>query len=168
MAAQNYSRIATLLFCAAISLAVWSWGANGEFGACVKGSMSDQLQKTIAVLDGTIDLGIKLSTSLVGAGAALLVGITASVKLTRWVRVLILVAVLFFGQSAGAAVFWKLRVANSWLNECLNLVSEQILQRLFLTSYAFFFLGLATSLLMVCFAAYAWEGAGNVGPERTD
>jgi hypothetical protein len=152
---------------ASVCAVMWIWALQGTFGGCVKGTTSEALQKTITTLNDTIDLGIKLSITLVGAGTALLVGLKAGVRLTAWVKTLLLIGILFFGQSAIAGVFWRLRLANSWLNECLNLVTEDIMQRLFMASFAFFLAGLGAALIMVCFATWSSTAPEESGSEKT-
>jgi hypothetical protein len=132
----------------------WYWATSGTF-VCVKGTIDEPLQKTVSTLDGAVELGIKLSISLVAAGAAPLVGFTTGVRLTPWTKSLLLIAVLLFGQSAMAGVWWKLRVANSWMNECLNLVSEDLIQRVFEAAFYFFSAGLICALVMLCVAAWS-------------
>src|SRR5436305_1397211 len=108
----------------------WAWALNGDFGACVKGSTGDSLQKTVAALEGTIDLGIKLAVALIGAGGALLFGLKSGLPLSSNGKVCLLTAVLLLSQSVLASAFWKMKVANGWLNECLNLIAEDVMQRL--------------------------------------
>lgn len=148
----SLSAIGGWVLCALIalgSLATWGWAWTGGFGACVKGSTGSTLTNTVAVLQDTMDLGVKLSVTLVGAGAALLIGLKQGVQLHYSVKTLLLFAVLLFGQSALTAIFWKLRIANSWMNGCLNLVSEPFAQRMFEASFGFFLAGLVVSLAMV-------------------
>ena len=136
-----------------ICAVTWAWALKGTFGACVKGSTSEYLQRTIATLNDTIDLGIKLSVTLVGVGAAALIGFRTGIRLTNGMKMLLLLCVLLFGQSAMAGVAWRL--PNSWLNQCLNLITEDIMQRLFEICFAFFLAGLGVTLVMVCFATWS-------------
>src|SRR5271166_6379081 len=133
----------------AICAAGWVWALTGDFGACVKGSIGESLQKTVAALEGTIDLGIKLAVALIGAGGALLFGLKAGATLSIKGKVSLLLAVLLLSQSVLAGAFWKMQVANGWLNECLNLVAEDVMQRLFLASLYFFLAGLLTLVFMM-------------------
>src|SRR5262249_52868280 len=132
---------------------------NASFGACVRGNLAENYQKTISALDGTVDLGLKLSTTLVGFGAALLIGIKDSVRMTPTLRVLVLVSTLLFAQSALYGVWWRLGVAESWLNECLNLVTEPNLKQRYLAHFDFFLAGLI-SLGFVVIAA-SWPRTEN-------
>lgn len=140
------------------SAAIWIWVLQGGFGACVVGSTDDALQKTVAALDSTVDLGIKLSVALVGAAGAILLGLKSGLTLTTWTRALLLIAAVLFGQSAGVGVYWKLKVANSWLNRCLNLIYEPLIERAFDAVLMFFVLGLVCALVLIFVAAW---GSGN-------
>jgi hypothetical protein len=156
--------IMMILFAAACA-GIWLWSLNGEFGACVKGTIGDTLQKTITTVDGIIELAIKLSITLVGAGAALLLGLKSGMRLTPGVKVLTLTAVLLFGQASLAGVWWRRWVANSWLNECLNLVSEPVMQRLFSAAFIFFMAGLVMLLIMLCYVVWSTENQKGGGHE---
>ncbi|WP_316199365.1 hypothetical protein [Bradyrhizobium sp. SZCCHNS2002] len=134
---------------AVMCAAGWVWALNGDFGACVTGSTDKSLQNTVAALDSTIDLGIKLAIALIGAGGALLFGLKAGVTMSINGKVSLLFAILLLGQSVLAGIFWKMQVAEDWLNKCLNLVQEDVMQRLFLASFYFFLAGLATLVFMM-------------------
>jgi hypothetical protein len=110
---------------------------------------SENFQKTIAALDGIVDLGLKLSTSLVGFGAALLIGLKGGLTLTVPVRTSIFLALLMFIQSAFSAVAWRIGIANSWLNKCLNMVVEDYMQRLYGLHLVFFLSGLLFLLILI-------------------
>src|SRR5215813_6895715 len=106
-------RFATIVVGAVIvaSLVAFWFVWNAPLGVCVRGNLADNYQKTISALDGTVDLGLKLSTTLVGFGAALLIGIKDSVRMTPALRLLVLVSTLLFAQSALYGVWWRLGVA---------------------------------------------------------
>src|SRR5436190_2144894 len=87
-----------VIVAAACCGAAWYCVLSTKYGGCEKGETGDALQKTIATLDATIELGLKLSVSLVAAGAALLVGLKSGVRMTAWVRALLLVTIFLFGQ----------------------------------------------------------------------
>ncbi len=140
------------------SLVVFWFVWNASFGACVRGSVGESYQKTISALDGTVDLGLKLSTTLVGFGAALLIGIKDSVRMTPTLRVLVLVSTLLFAQSALYGVWWRLGVAESWLNECLNIVTEPRLKERYLAHFYFFLAGLFSLGLVVIVASWPRTG----------
>lgn len=134
------------------SLGLFIWTSLGSFGACVVGDLNENFQKTIAALDGIADLGLKLSTSLVGFGAALLIGIKTGVSLTTPVRTALLVSMLMFVQSALYAVWWRFGIATSWLNKCLNMVAEDFMQRRYEAHLIFFLLGLISLGALVIIA----------------
>jgi hypothetical protein len=143
----------TSLTVLAFSLMVFIWVLSGSFGACVAGSLSENLQKTIGALDGIIDLGLKLSTSLVGLAAALLIGLKGGLTLTAPVRTSLIISMLMFTQSAVYAVAWRFGIANSWLNTCLNLVTEPTMQRRYDAHLWFFIFGLISLGALVFVAA---------------
>jgi hypothetical protein len=135
----------------------WYCVLSTEYGGCEKGEIGDALQKAIATLDATIELGLKLSVSLVAAGAALLVGLKSGVRMTAWGRALLLVTIFLFGQSALSGVLWKLEIANAWFNKCLPLVGDPKVQAIFNGSFGFFIAGLLGALGLVAVAALSPE-----------
>jgi hypothetical protein len=102
----------------------------------------DRYQKTISALDGIVDLSVKIGTALVGLGAALLIGLKSGVSLTPFSRILVLVSAVCFTQSALYAVWWRMGVAEIWLNECLGLISEPRLTIRYSMHFYSFMLGL--------------------------
>jgi hypothetical protein len=153
--------IAVIVF--GCSVAVWVWAAFGSFSACAIGT-SDAVQKTVAILDSTVDLGVKISITVVGAGAALLIGFKQGIDLTPWLKFLLVLSSALFGQSALAGVVWKLRIANSWMNNCLNLVAEPITQRWFYASLGFFIAGILIALALIFFVALSQETTRRGAP----
>lgn len=147
-------RVAMAALIAIGSAFVWLWVYRGDFGACVVGKVDEPLEKMVAMLDSTIDLGIKLSVALVGVASAVLLGLKSGLVLRPWSKILLLVAATLFAQSAGAGVYWKLEVANSWLNRCLNLIYEPLVQRAFEASLLFFALGLGCAVVLLIVAAF--------------
>jgi hypothetical protein len=135
------------------SLAVFWYVLNASF-VCTRGVLDQNYQNTIKALDGTVDLGLKLSTTLVGFGAALLIGIKDVARMNTVVRMAVLVSTLLFAESALYGVWWRLGVAQSWLNVCLNLVIEPILQRRYLVHFNFFLAGLLSLGLVVIAASF--------------
>jgi hypothetical protein len=129
------------------------WALNGDAGVCVKGETGDFLQKTATALDGTVELGLKLSTALIGGGVAILIGISSGVRMSTYSRTTLLVAMLLFGESALLGIWWRLGIANAWFNECLNLISSAAMQRMFNGTLYFFLAGLAIALLTILMAA---------------
>lgn len=137
---------------------VWLSLYNEPSAVCVRGSIDERFEKTIAALDSTVDLGLTLSVSLVGLGAALLVGLTSDlapdVKLTRPMRALIFVAILLFAQSAMAGVWWRLGIASVWLNQCTNWITEPFLFGRYQADFIFFVAGLFALLILVLVSTY--------------
>ena len=121
----------------------------------------DRYQKAIAALDSIVDLSIKLSTALVGLGAAILIGLKSGVRLTPAVRSLILVSAICFLQSALYAVWWRMGVAELWLNECLALISEPRLTAKYAMHFYFFIAGLIALAIIIL-------GAVLVSPSPDD
>jgi hypothetical protein len=152
---KDWSASIALTVAGVASLGVLLWVRYGSFGACVFGDTDESFQKTIAALDGIADVGLKLSTSLVGFGAALLIGLKAGLTLTVPVRTLLLISMLMFTQSALYVVWWRLGIATSWLNSCLNLAVEDFMQRRYEAHLWFFLLGLIFLGALVFAAAIA-------------
>ena len=62
-----------------VSAGLWWWALRPRFQSCAQPDKPDEwLVQTAATLDATVDLGIKIAISLVGAGGALLVGLRAT------------------------------------------------------------------------------------------
>ena len=93
--------ILVVLVCLSGLAYVWVAAAS----RCAPQESQDTYAKTIAALDGIVDLGLKLSTSLVGLGAAVLIGWKAGLNLTFPIKVIILAATLLLIQSALYAVW---------------------------------------------------------------
>jgi hypothetical protein len=158
MKLRDWSPTIVLTVVGVVSLGAFLWAWFGSFGACVYGQTDESYQKTIAALDGIADLGLKLSTSLVGFGAALLIGLKGGLSLTAPVRTFLLISMLMFTQSALYAVWWRIGIAESWLNDCLNLVVEDHMQRRYQAHLWFFVLGLASLGALVFVASLARRG----------
>jgi hypothetical protein len=147
----------TIIFVAfaLLSAAGLYWALSGNVVACIKGDTSEHLQKTVQALNETIELGIKLSVTAIGGGIALLLGFKTNLLLSKPAQITLLMAILLFGQSALLGVFWRLRLANAWLNECLNLVYEGGMQNTFNGSLYYFGTGVAVALIMVLFLSHS-------------
>jgi hypothetical protein len=164
---RTWPTILVLIISLVLSLSALAWVSLATFGACVSGDLNESYQKTITALDGIADLGLKVSTSLVGIGAALLIGLKTGVSLTGPVRTSLLVSMLSFTQSALYAVWWRFGIANSWLNKCLNLVVEDFMQRRYEMHLIFFLAGLFFLGLLVLFAAFAPRKTSATAEEQT-
>lgn len=134
------------------SCAVFIWNYAAPFGICVRGSLAPTLEKTISSLDSITDLSLKLSTTLVGIGAAVLIGLKSGVVLTSSIRHLLIVSTLLFTQSALYSVWWRLGIANSWLNDCLNVITDAALQRRYEAQLLCFIFGLVSLGVLVVVA----------------
>lgn len=153
---MKFAASSVLITILVISLGVLLWVAHGSFIACVpqEGQTSESFQKTIATLDGILDVGLKLSTTLVGFAAALLIGLKSGQMLTVPIRAALLVSALLFCQSALYAVWWRLGMANNWLNKCPDLVIESFMQRRYEAHLGFFLAGLFSLGALVFVAAF--------------
>jgi hypothetical protein len=136
-----------------LSTAGWIWIAMGSFGACVLGTTGNEYQNAVNALSGTIDLGSTLSVTLVGVASAGLLGWKTDLRLTERLKTVMLAAAVLFGQSAIAGTYWKLQLANGWLNQCLNLIYEPSMQRSFTASLVFFGSGIACAMILLIVAA---------------
>jgi hypothetical protein len=148
----------TLLILLGGSLFIYVWATSGRFGACVEGTAGDLFRSVVGELDNTIDLTVKLSTTLAGVGAALLVGLKGGVKLTGPIRALLLISSCAFAESVFYAIKWRWGVADAWLNDCLNLLSEPSLQRLFDAHVLAFLIGVLALALLTITAALGASG----------
>jgi hypothetical protein len=135
-----------------VSIGTFAWVQSGSpFRVCVptEGSATTQHQEAIKALDAVADVGIKLSTTLVGIGAAVLLGFKSGLTLTTQIRAFILLATMCFLESALYAVLWRMRIAELWINDCLALVVEPRLQYRFTAHFGFFLAGLFFLALLV-------------------
>lgn len=148
---------------ATLSGAVYYWVLASPSGVCIPGTVGDHHEKTVTALDGTVDLGLKLSTSLVGLGAAALIGLKTGFRLTPATRLFLFIAILFFAQSALCGIWWRLEIANGWLNQCLNIVVHPKLQSRYQAHFAFFLLGLLTLGALVAVSAVRWTDKSLTG-----
>ena len=144
-----------------LSALAYFWVAAGSFSVCTPQESEDTYAKTIAALDGIVDLGLKLSTTLVGFGAALLIGWKSELELTFPIRVIILVATLLLIQSALYAVWWQFGVAELWLNNCLELVAQPMLGRRYQAHFYFFLAGLISLGVLVIGALFSEQAGGD-------
>ena len=143
----------------ALSLVLFGFVATAPFGACVRGTnLSESLQRTVTALDGTVDLGIKFSTTLAGLGAAAIIGLKP-VPLRHGTRMVLLISVLIFIQSALYGVWWRLGIAQAWLNECLNLIVEPQLQARYQAHFDLFLAGLVSLGIFVVSAVLTQKSA---------
>ena len=142
-----------------VSAGLWWWALRPRFQSCAQPDKPDKwLVQTAATLDATVDLGIKIAISLVGAGGALLVGLRATTQpLTMTGKLFLLSAIFAFAQAALAGVFWKSRLATAWLNKCLTHLSSAWMDNFFNASIYFFGGGLMIMLFWVIVSAMTKE-----------
>jgi hypothetical protein len=108
--AQTLWIVSILIGLICLSVLAFLWVAAGSFKVCTPQQDAESYAKTIAALDGIVDLGLKLSTTLVGLGAALLIGWKSELKLTFAIRVIVLVATLFpVGPVRRVVAVWHCR-----------------------------------------------------------
>ena len=119
--------------------------------------------RTIGSLDQVVDLGIKLSTTLAGLGAALLIGLRKGMKLTSPVKFFVLLSTILFVQSALYAIWWRTGIAELWLNDCPPLVAESRLQYRFNAHFYLFVAGLLSLGLVVVSSFFADQNPESKG-----
>jgi hypothetical protein len=129
----------------AISIGIYFWVDSGSaFAVCVptQGEATKQHAEVIKSLDAIADISIKFATTLVGVRAAILLGFKSGMRLPLWSRAAILLATICSLESSLYAVLWRMRIAELWVNDCLELVTEPRLQYRFTAHFAFFLAGL--------------------------
>jgi hypothetical protein len=141
------------------SLAYCLYVGTRSFSSCPVAADNGPLEKTVEALERNVELGLTLSTTLAGLGAALLLGLKEGVRLRPVVKLAIFLATIFFAQSALYGVWWRFGVAESWLNDCPGLVAEDLLQSRFEAHVLTFILGLLCFLLLT--AASIFDGTGK-------
>jgi hypothetical protein len=136
--------LATLAIMALVAILFYRWVAAGSFKVCVQAPITDAASKTLDGLDKIIDVGMTLSTSLVGLGAALLIGLKGGIRVSLPNQLFILVSLLFFVQSAFYAVLWRIGAVDIRINECIELLTTELMERRFSAHFTIFILGLAS------------------------
>jgi hypothetical protein len=136
------------------------WVAEGTFRVCTP-QPEGPYAKTISALNEIVELGLRFSTTLVGLGAALLIGWRPGVQLTFPIKAIILIATLLLVQSALYAVWWRFGVAELWLNDCLELITEPALGRRFQAHFYFFLAGLVSLGVLVIGALLSAQPSGE-------
>lgn len=126
---------------------------------CVIGdAKADGIDKAVSALDAVADLSIKLSTALIGLGAAVLIGYKPEVKLSTLSKYLLLISALFFLQSTLYAVWWRMGVAELWLNDCISRISSERFQLRYTAHFIFFALGLTALAGILIASIFARAG----------
>ena len=145
--------IAILILIAGISSLAFAF-VSRPLGVCPVEEASELQVKTIATLTDIVDLGLKLSTALVGFGAAALVGFKAEIKLSVFMRVMLVISVLLFAQSALYGVWWRFGIAQMYLIECLSMITAPALQWRFQAHVYFFMFGMCAVGILVLGAMF--------------
>jgi hypothetical protein len=152
--------IGVLISLSCLSGLTYSWVAAGSFKVCTPQD-SDNYVKMVAALDSIVDLGIKLSTTLVGLGAALLIGWKSGLRLTFPIKVILIIASLLLIQSALYGVWWRFGIAELWLNDCLELVTQPRLGRRYEAHFYFFLSGLISLGALVIGTIFSERPGGD-------
>jgi hypothetical protein len=138
-----------LLFLAGCAiLFVLIQGASG-LDICAQNPFTDAQKSTIASLDAIVDLGLKLSTALVGFGAAALLGVKFALRASPMMRLSIALGTMLFAQSAFYAFWWRYGVAQAHLDQCFRQVLSPQLQYRFNAHFYFFAAGLVALGIVV-------------------
>jgi hypothetical protein len=124
---------------------------------CGQNEFTAAQKMTVASLDAMIDLGLKLSTALVGFGAAALLGIKVSLDLPPMMRLSIALGTMLFVQSAFYAFWWRYGLAQVHLDQCFELLLTPKLQYRFNAHFFFFAMGLIAIGVVVVRAAFKKE-----------
>jgi hypothetical protein len=146
--------IAILVLIAGISSAIFVFISGRQLGVCPVEEVTDLQLKTIATLTDIVDLGLKLSTALVGFGAAALVGFKTEVKLSGFMRVMLVASILFFAQSALYGVWWRFGIAQMYFIECLAFITAPALQWRFQAHVYLFMIGMCAVGILVLGALF--------------
>lgn len=126
-----------------VSIIAYVKAPGFHVGACNTDAAVDQFQKAVEFLDGIIQLGITLSTGLIGLGAALLLGLQGNLRPTPWTIAVLSGAMLCLAQAVLYGIWWKSGIANLWFNSCWEKIDADFLQYRYSTSFEFFMAGIA-------------------------
>lgn len=147
-------RVIALAVVFAICVVIYLHVANGSFSVCAVGAFTDEQKHTITSLDSIVDLSLKLSTTLVGFGAAALIGLKSGIRLSPLMRLSVVIATILFAQSALYAIWWRVGVADVYFNKCFTIIAAPRLQLRFEWHIYFFMLGLAAIAILVVEALF--------------
>lgn len=136
-------------------------------GVCDPTVASEQYQKTVEFLDSIIQLGLTLSTGLIGLGAALMIGLQGSLRMTPWNVTFLAGSLVCLAQTILYGVWWKAGIANLWFNECWERIDADFLQYRYSTSYEFFMLGIVLLGILVVSIALQRVGEAPAPAEGT-
>ncbi|MBZ9815747.1 hypothetical protein [Mesorhizobium sp. CA7] len=122
-------------------------------GACNEAAASDPFLKAVELLDSIIQLGITLSTGLIGLGAALLLGLQGSLRPTPWTLAILAGSMTCLAQAILYGISWKAGIANLWFNSCWEKINAEFLQYRYSVSFDFFMAGILLLGLLVALIA---------------
>lgn len=137
--------------------------------SCAQKKPSEVLEKAITSLDNNIDLGIKLSTSIVGAGAALLFGLKSGISMPGWLKMCFIASLLPFIQSTFYGVWWRLEIALVWTRQCPELIEQERTVAIYQAAFLTFLQGAGAVIVLLVIIALLGtvvpSGAKDATPE---
>ncbi|WP_292574748.1 hypothetical protein [Mesorhizobium sp.] len=137
------------------TIVVYAEAPGFHVGVCSTDTAVDQFQKTVEFLDSIIQLGITLSTGLIGLGAALLLGLQGNLRPTPWSIAVLSGSMLCLAQTVLYGIWWKSGIANLWFNSCWEKIDADFLQYRYSASFEFFMGGIL--LIGVLVVSVAWQ-----------
>jgi hypothetical protein len=145
----------------AVSAMYYIYILRSNVGVCVVGEFSASQQSTFQVLDGIVNLGMTLSTGIVGLGAAMLVGTYGAIKLTKFIVFMSFISIASLATSVLYGIWWKMNIANIWFNECPNLIASTYIQDI--NSAHFYYMIVGVLAIGIIVAAASWGRIGEQG-----
>lgn len=101
-----------------------------------------QFERVASVLGSVVDINLTVIPAIIGASAALLIGLRPNVSLAKGDAVALLIASLGFVQSAIYGVWWKLRLANLAFNGSFCGIAHGYAQWVYLLHLSFMLIGI--------------------------
>ena len=135
--------------CAVIGVNFWI-----PLDVCNRGGPDEPYKQTVEFLSGILELGLSLSTALVGLSAALLIGLQGSLKLNRLSMSVVLIAMICLASAIVCGVLWKFQIANLWFNACYHLVSTSRIQSFYQAHFMFFLSGVILIGIVVALVGF--------------
>ncbi|MDX0060413.1 hypothetical protein GOC19_29110 [Sinorhizobium meliloti] len=130
------------------------YALSAGVGVCaVKEAPTTAQEKLVDFLNGIIELGMTLTTALMGLSAALLLGVQGELRITAGVLRLMILSNVLIAQSLLYGVLWKFRVANLWFNGCWDGVASPGLQRAYSGHFYALGLGFVAFAVLVVYIA---------------
>lgn len=135
-----------------------------KYGVCLPTLSPTEAQtKTVDFLNSIIELGLTLSTGLIGLSAALMLGLQGTIRLTKGVLHALCMSIFLLGQSVLYGFLWKLRVSNLWFNSCWENLDAAALQSVYSAHYYLLLCGLGCFSLLVIWVAVLRMRSGQEG-----